>query len=56
MNNLAVNLANFQFTTSAMLFGEFDGLVGFRTTEYEGYVPMKAYYNLILSRFFKASV
>ncbi len=38
-----------------MLFCEFDGLVGCKPTEYEGLVPMKAY-NLVLSRFFKASV
>ncbi len=49
------SLAGFQFSTSAMFFCEFDGLVGCRTTEYEDQVPMKAY-NLVLSRFFKASV
>ncbi len=27
------NLAGFQFSTSAILFCEFDGLVGYRTTE-----------------------
>ncbi len=30
------SLANFQFSTSAMLFYEFDNLVGYRTTEKEG--------------------
>ncbi len=30
------SLANFQFSTSAMLFCEFDSLVGYRTTEKEG--------------------
>ncbi len=34
------SLANFQFSTSAMPFCVFDCLVGCRTTEYEGYVPM----------------
>ncbi len=53
MNNLVVKFF-FQFSTSAILFGEFVGVVGCRT-EYEGWVPMKAY-NLVLSRFFKASV
>ncbi len=38
-----------------MLFCEFDSLVGYRTTEKEGQGPMKAY-NLVLGRFFKASV
>ncbi len=30
------SLATFQFSTSATLFSEFDGLVGYRTTEKEG--------------------
>ncbi len=32
------SLAGFQVSTSAMLFYEFDCLVGCRTTEFEGYV------------------
>ncbi len=49
------SLAGFQFSTSAILFCEFDGLIGYRTTEKEGQGPMKAY-NLVLGRFFEASV
>ncbi len=30
------SLANFQFSTLAILFSEFDSLVGYRTTEKEG--------------------
>ncbi len=29
-------LANFQFSTSAMVFSEFNSLVGYKTTEKEG--------------------
>ncbi len=36
------SLANFQFSTSAMRFSEFD-TVSCRTPEHEGLVPMKAY-------------
>ncbi len=50
-NNFFACLANFQFSTSAMLFCEFDSLVGYRSTEKD----MKAY-NLVLGRFFEASV
>ncbi len=32
----AGSLAGFQFSTSAILFCQFDGLVGCRTSEYEG--------------------
>ncbi len=49
------SLANFQFSTSAILFSGFDSLGGYRTTEKEGYVTMKAY-NLVLGRFLEASV
>ncbi len=49
------SLATFQFSTSVMLFSEFDSLVGCRTTEYEGYVPTKAY-SIALSSVFKASI
>ncbi len=47
--------ATFQFSTSAILFSEFDSVVGYRTTDKEGQGPMEAY-NLVLGRFFEASV
>ncbi len=46
-----------QCSTSTMLYSEFDSLVGCRTTEYEGYVPMTAYnLHVVLSRLVKASI
>ncbi len=36
-------LANIQFSTSAMLFSDFDTLVSCRTPEYEGKAPTKDY-------------
>ncbi len=47
------SLANFQFSTSAMLFSEFDSLVGYRTGRLGAYESL---YNLVLGRFFEASV